>query len=528
MKSRIYFFHNEHVRMALYLLGLACLMLSLTVISRGQDPDEERPKRDKKSRTTQVQEVKPAAQADVDPRKVPVVVFNTPRLNENANNFLRTRYLSRIATSALTRQHLLVSGNAQINPAWQGPRFSLGFITDYESVAEKNLANDRKAVFTRAIGELGVEILNGRVARLPGDNNPVLGPAKDKAREVVNEIGRDALDVMGLGRNGYQVVFATMSTLTRGDGSQYIPLQYGILYLQVKRTAARLEGTSCFELNGVGTSPTNIVKLGDGDEPVRKFGCTADAVTLGINEYMLTRFTERGGEIKAYLNGTRDARDNMPRTECMAESLNLETGKWECTEEATILPAHQKRVRNRQTGQWEYVDESTKPLPSNASAEATAASAPGCILCGKGGGSGGGNHTRPPTDAAATPTVETPPTSKPRGFQFRKTLWYDKSNLMADLEIDMLISFLGKHGYYANAAEAQPDCRMFDEKMELALTKFQREFAAKPPSGYTGAMPEQTGRLDGPTREALNFVSSKGLYKFVPYTGGRICAGPAK
>lgn len=523
MKSRIYFFQNEHVRMAFYLLGLACLMLSLTVISRGQDPDEERPKRDKKSRTTQVQEVKPAAQADVDPRTVPVVVFNTPRLNENANNFLRTRYVSRVATSALTRQHLLVSGNAQLNPAWQGPRFTLGFVTEYENVAEKNLADDRWGVFTRAAGELGVEILNDRVARLPGDNNPVLGRAKEKTREVVNEVGRDALDVMGLGRNGVQVVFATMATLTRGDGSQYIPLQYGILYLQVKRTSARLQGTSCFELNGVGTSPTNIVKLGGGDNPVRKFGCTADAVTLGINEYMLTRFTERGAEIKAYLNGTRDAYDNMPHKRCVARTLNLENGKWECTQEAIVFPAHQKQVLNRQTGQWEYVDEGGQP---SAPGTPAAPSAPKCILCGKGGGSGGGNRVRPSADASPTPTAETTPTSRPRGFQFRKTLWYDKVNPMADLEVDMLIEFLSKHGYYG--AAVVPECRSFDDKMELALAKFQREFAVKPAPGYTGPTVEATGKLDEPTRAALNFISSKGLYKFVPYTGGRICAGPAR
>lgn len=525
MDSKITFYRNPKFVLAMLFVALAALFMASAASARAQDPDEEsRPARNKaKAKKPEVQAI---TQADVDPRQAPIVVFNTPRLNENANNFLRTRYISRIAASALTRKHLLVSGNAQLNPAWQGPRYNIGFITEYESVAEKNLANDRKAVLTRALGELGVEILNGRVARLPGDNNPVLGPAKEKTREVVNEVGRDALDVMGLGRNGVQVVFATMATLTRGDGSQYIPLQYGLLYLQIKRTSARLEGTSCFELNGVGTSPTNIVKLGkDQDEPVRKFGCTADAVTLGINEYMLTRFTERGAEIKAYLNGTRDARDNMPHKRCVARTVNLETGKWDCTEEDTVLPAHQKQVLNRQTGQWEYVDEGGQPpAPGTPAVPA----APSCILCKKGGGSGGGNHAKPPADVVGTPAADTAPTSKPRGFQFRKTLWYDKSNPTADLEVDMLIPFLGKHGYYASPAEAQPDCRAFNAAMELALTKFQREFAAKPPSGYTGAMPEQTGRLDGPTREALNFISSKGLYKFVPYTGGRICEGPAK
>lgn len=466
-------------------------------------------------------EVQPVPQADVDPRTAAIVVFNTPRLNENANNFLRTRYLAPIAKTAFNRQHWLVSGNTNLNPAWQGPRFTLGFVTDYENVAEKNLADNRWGVFTRAVGELGVEILNGRVARLPGDNNPVLGPAKEKSREVVNEIGRDALDVMGLGRNGYQVVFATIATLTRGDGAQYIPMQYGTLYLQVKRTSARLEGTSCFELNGIGTSPTNIAKLGGADNPLRKFGCTADAVTLGINEFMLDRFTQRGGEIKAYLTGVRDARDNMPRTECMAENLNLQTGKWECVEEATVLPAHQKRVRNRQTGQWEYVDEGGQPSTSGTT------TARSCILCGKGGGSGGGNHAKQSVNTAAAATSEPTSTSKPRGFQFRKTLWYDKNNPMADLEVDMLISFLGEQGYYASPAESRPSCRAFDAAMELALTKFQRGFAAKPPSGYAEALPEQTGRLDGPTRAALNFMSSQGLQRFTPYTGGKICEGPA-
>lgn len=389
---------------------LICIWFSVmlvfgTEINAFAQDEPQKSARDKKRQI-------PATQPDIDPRNVPIVVFKTPRLSDASNLQIQERLLVPVVRQVFQTQYNLLGGNAAIPPTWRGPQFQIGFVTEMETVGNKNLVPSRKGILARVLGELGVQVAEVVIDRVPTDGQ-ILGSVKDRARTISAEFGKDWLGSIGLGRNGDRVIFAVIPVITRGVDGSYKPITKATQYLEVRRTDGRLGGGgACFELTGRGTSPTNIVQLKGKDNPKEGWGCTADALVLGINELMFRELIRQGGDIRHYLEGRREADDNKSHEVCDTQDLG-EDGRWTCVHTTTVQPKYKRRVLGP-NNEWVYVDVKS-PTTTNRSTQTVSEQAnPNCkgdpVCVALGASPISSQPTLPAPKPTPTPTPVQPPT----------------------------------------------------------------------------------------------------------------------
>ncbi len=505
MKSRITFFQNQHVVVVVLLVAVLSLMVLASVSAKAQgqpDPKSGKGKTTRpvlKKRDPEHKQAKPA-----DPDTCAYFVL----------------------TAAFDQQVQAIASDY----IFQDLRKIYGDNIVIASSLQEVPVNVEKS----RIHTVNLKLIQNRLENVPTDSLP-----KAVARAVLDPLGNiaagkveQASKVPGTG-DVARIILKQGKRSTNVDGQDIALRYWWTLNVKVDGLAAKDEtfiwivarhrtddykNQYCYNAVGLGSNFTNIEPYDTEDW----LGCDDPAIVPGLYNLTIKELWQRP-VVKQWL--ATIPKPPAPRTvgqvvaeheaneNCDMQEYDSALKRYKCVKPKVQTPCLQRRPNT--DGTFTCLD-----VSSSSEGNAGQITSHG-ILGGKAGGSGG--RVRP-TDTQ----TETATTPKPKGFQFRKTLWYDKTNPMADLEVDMLIPFLGELGYYANAAESRPDCRAFDAAMELALGKFQRKFSLNPPSGYPGPGVEVTGRLDEPTRAALNFMSSQGLYKFVaPYTGGKICEGLA-